>query len=65
MIAIAQEGGVIGLWNSQARLIKQFSGSGNWISAITFSTDGQQLATASRSGNIILWDNQGNRIKNP
>jgi WD40 repeat protein len=48
---------IIQLWNANtARQIAQLEGPAGEIRSLTFSDDGQWLATGDRDGSILLWD---------
>jgi len=41
----------------------ELTGHQDWVEAVAFSRDGEQLLTGSRDKTVRLWDNQGNLIK--
>jgi WD40 repeat protein len=43
------------LWNLQGKQLAEFKGHQGWVWSVSFSPDGQYLATASGDGTARLW----------
>src|SRR5262245_6990627 len=57
VLATGHDDGVVRVWDwAEKRLLHQFSGHGNAVSAVAFSWDRTRLATAGEDRLIHLWD---------
>jgi WD40 repeat protein len=43
------------VWDLQGNQLTEFKGHQDWINSVSFSPDGQYLATASSDGTAKLW----------
>lgn len=61
LAGVFQDGNAL-LWNRQTNELQIFPGHQDWVRAVQFSRDGEQLATGGAEGQIHLWDWRSNQI---
>jgi WD40 repeat protein len=58
-LASGDWGGVVKIWNRDGELLQSFQAHSDRIIRVTFSPNGETLATASADGTVKLWDVRG------
>jgi WD40 repeat protein len=51
---------LVKIWSLEGKLLQTLKGHKTWINAVTFSLDGQMIATASGDKTVILWKRDEN-----
>ncbi|HBR75843.1 MAG TPA: hypothetical protein DEA78_19590, partial [Cyanobacteria bacterium UBA11159] len=55
-IASGSDDGIIKLWNREGKELLTLTGHKYGVNSISFSPDGQKIASAGYDNKIILWD---------
>ncbi|MBK4731844.1 AAA-like domain-containing protein [Oxynema sp. CENA135] len=58
-LASGDWGGVVKIWNRDGEFLQSFQAHSDRIIRVTFSPNGESLATASADGTVKLWDVRG------
>jgi WD40 repeat protein len=62
IIASANYGGIIRLWNQKGQLLHTLTGHTSQVKSLVFSPDSEILASGSEDGTVKLWDKEGQLI---
>jgi WD40 repeat protein/uncharacterized caspase-like protein/energy-coupling factor transporter ATP-binding protein EcfA2 len=62
LIATASSDGLVKLWQSNGKLLRDLNGHQNRVTAIAFRSDGKAIATASADKTVKIWNLDGKAL---